>query len=167
MQGNSRALKKGTNPNHNKHVPSSPPTQDGEANYWSAGTSQQQAVPQPPNPSSPKRKRGQPAVDASDPTPVAKENLSVPEGGDIDLGMLDQEAFARVIASGQQQQNQPEPLDQDRDAGEDEDEDEPDIVDDVTYRPSGVGLGEDADPIWSLRMSCLPVLDILVIIRFW
>src|SRR5271167_3048197 len=116
---------------------------------------------QQPTPTSPKRKRGHAAIDASDPTPVAKQHLPVREGGDIDLGMLDQEAFARVIASGQQQQ--PTPIEQpSKDVEEDEEEDGPDVVDDVTYHPSVVGLAESADPIWNLRMACLPVLDIFV-----
>jgi hypothetical protein len=97
---------------------------------------------------------------SSDPTPVVKQHLSVREGGDIDLRMLDQEAFARVIASGQQQQQQTS-LDAPK-IDDEEDEDEvPEVVDDVTYRPSGT-IGEGADPIWALRMTCLPVLDVFV-----
>jgi hypothetical protein len=94
---------------------------------------------------------------SADPTPVVKQHLSVREGGDIDLGMLDQEAFARVIASGQQQTSLDGPK-----VDEEEDEDDvPEVVDDVTYRPSGT-IGEGADPIWALRMTCLPVLDVFV-----
>jgi hypothetical protein len=114
---------------------------------------------QQPTPTSPKRKRGHPSIDTSDPPPVAKPQLSIREGGDIDLGMLDQEAFARVIASGQQQPTPIEPPSKDVDEDE---EDGPDVVDDVTYHPSAVGLTESADPIWNLRMACLPVLDIFV-----
>jgi hypothetical protein len=73
--------------------------------------------------------------------------------------MLDQEAFARVIATGQQQPTPIEPPSKDVDEDE---EDGPDVVDDVTYHPSAVGLTESADPIWNLRMACLPVLDIFV-----
>ena len=114
-------------------------------------------------PISPKRKRGHATIDASDPTPIAKPHLSVRDG-DIDLGMLDQEAFARVIASGQQQQqNHPASIEQpSKDAEEDEEEDGHEAVDDATYHPSAVGLAESADPIWNLRMACLPVLDIFV-----
>ena len=114
-------------------------------------------------PTSPKtRKRGRTAIDGSDSTPVAKEHLSVREGGDIDLGMLDQEAFARVIASGPQTSIPPvdvhEPT---KDVVEEADEEDvAEVTDDVTYRPSGVPDG--ADPIWSLRMTCLSVLDIFV-----
>jgi len=116
---------------------------------------------QQPTPASPKRKRGHASIDTSDPAPVAKH---VREGGDIDLGMLDQEAFARVIASGQQQQ--PTPIEPpSKDADEDEEEDGHDVVDDVTYHPSAVGLAESADPIWNLRLACLPVLDILVSLK--
>ena len=114
----------------------------------------QTAMHQPP-PTSPKRKRGQAGLDASDPTPVAKQHLSVREGGDIDLGMLDQEAFARVIASGQQQNQPMQQL-------EEEEEDGHEVVDDAIYRPSGVALVDGADPIWSLRLTCLPTLDIFV-----
>jgi len=81
--------------------------------------------------------------------------------------MLDQEAFARVIASGQQSAippTEPIPIEPPaKDVGEEPDEEEgAEVTDDVTYRPSGVPDG--SDPIWSLRMTCLPVLDILVII---
>ena len=115
----------------------------------------QAAMHQPP-PTSPKRKRGQASLDAAEPTPVAKQHLSVREGGDIVLGMLDQEAFARVIASGEQQ-NQPT-----QQMTEEEEEEGPDVVDDAIYRPSGVGVGDGADSIWSLRLTCLQVLDIFV-----
>jgi hypothetical protein len=113
-------------------------------------------------PTSPKRsKRGHAAIDAPDPTPVSKQHLSVRDGGDIDLGILDQEAFARVIASGQQQQPPEASIEQHKDGEEEEEEHEG--VDDVTYHPSAVGLAESSsDPISSLRMACLPVLDILV-----
>ena len=119
---------------------------------------------QPATPTSPRRKRGHAAIDASDSTPVAKQPLSVRDGGDIDLGMLDQEAFARVIASGQQPQ--PTPIDQPSKDVDEEEEDGPDVVDDVTYHPSTVGLAESGDPIWNLRMACLPVLDIFVSLKF-
>ena len=114
-------------------------------------------------PTSPKsRKRGRTAADATDSTPVAKQHPSVPEdGADIDLGMLDQEAFARVMASGQQSGiPTTESMEQPKDVFEADEEDGPEVADDVTYRPSGMPDG--ADPIWSLRMTCLPVLDIFV-----
>jgi len=125
-------------------------------------------------PTSPKRKRGAAAVDGADPTPVAKQHLSVREGGDIDLGMLDQEAFARVIASNQQQQEQQQQqqqlqqqsaspmVEQQRSAEDEEEEEGPEIVDDVTYQPSSIEVPEGADPVWSLRMTCLPALDLFV-----
>lgn len=132
MNAISRALKKGIPIHHLR-----PTDLVGEAAKTTA-------------PTSPKtRKRGRAAVDGPDPTPVAKQHLS--EGGDIDLGMLDQEAFARVIA----EQSVP-PAEPAKEAEEAEEE----VTDDVTYRPSGVPDG--ADPIWSLRMTCLPVLDIIV-----
>jgi hypothetical protein len=71
------------------------------------------------------------------------------------MEMLDQEAFARVIASGQHQP----PMAIEGNDGE-EGEEEPDGVDDATYHPSTEVEG--VDPIWSLRMACLPVLDIFV-----
>jgi hypothetical protein len=98
-------------------------------------------------------------MDAPDPTPVAKQHLLVREGGDIDLGMLDQEAFARVIASGQQSQSS---LNRGKSVDDEDDEnDSPEQAEDIIYHPSGV-LSEGADPIWTLRMTCLPVLDIIV-----
>ena len=102
---------------------------------------------------------GHDAVDASDfPMPVAKHLMVQTEGGDIDLGVLDQEAFARVMATGQETAIPPaEPM---NDVAEAEEEEGAEVTDDVTYRPSG--LPDGADPIWSLRMTCLPVLDILV-----
>lgn len=103
-------------------------------------------------------------MDGPDPTPVAKQPLP---SGDIDLGVLDQDALARVIVSGQQQQNQNTPI---NGAGKDvEDEDEEDGLEDVTYRPSAAGLTDNPDPIWSLRMACVPVLDIFVLtfIKLW
>jgi hypothetical protein len=72
--------------------------------------------------------------------------------------MLDQEAFARAIASGQHT----EPLPVAPINAAEEEEEETEVVDDVTYRPSGVGPIDAADPIASLRLTCLPVLDILV-----
>jgi hypothetical protein len=120
-------------------------------------------------PTSPRRTRASVAVETMEPTPVAKQHLAAREGGDIDLGVLDQEAFARVIASNQQQQQQqsqapaqqaapiaeaPRAIEEDEDEGQD-------IVDDVTYEPSHP-LPEGAEPVWALRMTCLPVLDILV-----
>lgn len=104
--------------------------------------------------------RGRNAVDASDlPMPVAKQHLMVQaEGGDIDLGVLDQEAFARVMATGQETAIPlAEPM---NDVAEEDEEDGAEVTDDVAYRPSGVPDG--GDPIWSLRMTCLPVLDIIV-----
>lgn len=73
--------------------------------------------------------------------------------------MLDQEAFARAIAS--EQHSEPLPVVPSNTAEEEEEEDT-EIVDDVTYRPSGVGPTDGTDPIGSLRLTCLPVLDILV-----
>jgi hypothetical protein len=113
---------------------------------------------------SPKRKRGHATVDSSDTAAIAKQHLSAHEG-DIDLGMLDQEAFARVIASGQQvpvpsqaTTDHPHPSKE----GEEEEEDYADEVgEDVTYHPSNILLAS-GDPISYLRLSCLPVLDILV-----
>jgi len=88
----------------------------------------------------------------------------------MDLGMLDQEAFARVIASASASGQQPHALvagpAQDvleapaRDGG-DEDEATREI-EDATYFPSQIKIDETTDPIGSLRMVCLPVLDILV-----
>ena len=81
--------------------------------------------------------------------------------------MLDQEAFARVIASGQQPvavQSQSTTVDHHPPTKEAEEEEEDyagEIVEDVTYHPSGVLL-PDGDPISNLRLSCLPILDILV-----
>ena len=79
--------------------------------------------------------------------------------------MLDQEAFARVIASGEQPAISPlEHIEPAKDVVEEADEEEGvEVTDDVTYRPSGVPDG--ADPTWSLRMTCLPVLDIFVCTR--
>ena len=94
-------------------------------------------------------------------TPVAKQHLSEREGGDIDIGMLDQEAFARVIASGQATQAQTT-LPQQMAVMEPDDDEGNEVVDDSIYRPSGVEVPEGADPIWSLRLTCLPVLDIFV-----
>jgi len=117
----------------------------------------------------PKRKRGHASVDAPETPVVGKQYSSVREGADIDLGMLDQEAFARVIEAGQQQQPiQPPSVDQLHPKGpeeENEEDDGPDVADDVTYRPSAIGL-EGADPVWSLRMTCLPALDIFVSFLF-
>jgi hypothetical protein len=112
---------------------------------------------------SPKTRRGQAVLETPVPvesTPVAKQHLSEREGGDIDIGILDQEAFARVIASGQANQV-PSSIPQ-MGAMEEEEEEGNEVVDDAIYRPSGVQLPEDADPIWSLRLTCLPVLDIFV-----
>jgi hypothetical protein len=121
---------------------------------------QQQQQPSPATvPTSPKRKRGHPVLDTHEQTTIAKQYLSAQEGGDINLGILDQEAFARAIASGQQS----EPLSViPRNVEEEEEEEGPEMVDDVTYRPSGVGPADGADPIWGLRLTCLPVLDTLV-----
>jgi hypothetical protein len=103
------------------------------------------------------------AVDTADTTLVAKQRLSGREGEDIDLGVLDQEAFARVIALGQDQaQNQNPSVDPPKDGQEDEEDEDAEVVDDVTYRPSNLAL-TDTDPVWSLRMVCLPVLDIFVL----
>ena len=127
------------------------------------------AAGQPQQPSSPRlRKRGRASIDASDATHVAKQHLTARAEGDMDLGMLDQEAFARVIASASGQQPQAlvagpatdrlEPPERDV-----EDEEEgPHEVEDATYFPSEMRIDETTDPIGSLRMACLPVLDILV-----
>jgi len=111
------------------------------------------------HPTSPKRKRGHAVIETPGPTPVPKQDVSGREGGDIDLEMLDQEAFARVIASGQHHQAPAATVDND---GEEEEEGH-EGVDDATYHPSTEAEGADgADPIWNLRMACLPVLDIFV-----
>src|ERR1700736_71753 len=120
MQAIQRALKKGPVPLDLSHEMMLTETGEG-------------AVAQPA-PTSPKRKRRAAALDAPEPTPVAKQHLSVREDGDIDLGMLDQEAFARVIASEQQQQSQPATDHKSMDE-EDDEGDGPVVVDDVTYRP--------------------------------
>jgi hypothetical protein len=113
-------------------------------------------------PTSPKTRRGHAAMEAAvESTPVAKQHLSEREGGDIDIGMLDQEAFARVIASGQATQAQTT-LPQQMAVMEPDDDEGNEVVDDSIYRPSGVEVPEGADPIWSLRLTCLPVLDIFV-----
>ena len=96
---------------------------------------------------------------------TTNQKSAVREGGDIDLGMLDQEASAPVLASGQQQQqNQTPSLDQQHKGAEEDEEDEEHVTaEDVAYRPSAVGLEDNADPIWRLRLACLPILDILVL----
>ena len=81
----------------------------------------------------------------------------------MDLSMLDSEAFARVIASGQQQQDHNlnhTSVDEEMNDGESlHDAD----VDDTTYRPSGVALAlQGLDPVFALRLDCLPVLDVFV-----
>jgi hypothetical protein len=161
MNAISRALKKGTHPSHLLFLssPKCPPRCPKKSQLTGiVGEAGKTTTPTSPK----TRKRGRTAVDGSDSTPVAKQHLSVREGGDIDLGMLDQEAFARVIASGQQPGISPlEHIEPPKDVVEEADEEEgAEVTDDVTYRPSGVPDG--ADPIWSLRMTCLPVLDILV-----
>jgi hypothetical protein len=83
----------------------------------------------------------------------------------MNLGVLDQEAFARV-ASGQQPQaiveaplaEMPEPVARD----EGNEEDASDVIDDARYFPSTMRMDEATDPIGSLRMACLPALDIFV-----
>jgi hypothetical protein len=152
MNAISRALKKGTHPSQSIRCPKKSQL------TGNVGEAAKTTVPTSPK----TRKRGRTAVDGPDSTQVAKQHLSVREGGDIDLGMLDQEAFARVIASGQQPGISPlEHIEPAKDVVEEADEEEgAEVTDDVTYRPSGVPDG--ADPIWSLRMTCLPVLDILV-----
>lgn len=113
-------------------------------------------------PTSPKTRRGYVAIETSvESTSVAKQHLSEQEGGDIDIGMLDQEAFARVIASGQATQV-PRTMPQQMAAMDADDDEGNEIVDDSIYQPSGVELPEGADPIWTLRLTCLPVLDIFV-----
>jgi hypothetical protein len=159
MKAISRALKKGTHPSH-LFIHSSPPRCPKKLQLTGiVGEAAKTTAP----PTSPKtRKRGRTAVDEPDSTQVAKQHLSVREGGDIDLGVLDEEAFARVIASGEQPAISPlEHIEPVKDVVEEADEEEgAEVTDDVTYRPSGVPDG--ADPIWSLRMTCLPVLDIFV-----
>jgi hypothetical protein len=84
----------------------------------------------------------------------------------MDLDTLDQEGFARVIASGQQPQatveaptaEMPEPV-----ARDDEDDEEASReIEDATYLPSTMRMDEITDPIGSLRMACLPALDVFV-----
>jgi hypothetical protein len=123
---------------------------------------------QQPQPTSPRRtKRGHASVDASDATQVAKQHLTARAEGDMDLGMLDQEAFARVIASASGPQPQalvavpPDVLEPPAGDGEDEDEGSHE-VEDATYFPSQMRIDEKTDPVGSLRMACLPVIDILV-----
>ena len=75
------------------------------------------------------RKREHAVLDASDYTSIAPQDLSVKgRGGVAELGMLDQEAFARVIASGQQSAIPPtEPIPIEpaaKDVGEEPDEEE-------------------------------------------
>jgi hypothetical protein len=88
----------------------------------------------------------------------------------MDLGMLDQEAFARVIASASGQQTQPlvpgpaNVLEPPAEDGEDEEEASHD-VEDATYFPSQMRIDEKTDPVGSLRMACLPVLDIFVCVH--
>jgi hypothetical protein len=82
----------------------------------------------------------------------------------MDLSMLDSEAFARVIASGQQQQHHnlthPTIVDEEMD---DDESLRVAKVDDTTYRPSGVGLAlQGLDPVFAVRLDCLPVLDVYV-----
>jgi hypothetical protein len=78
--------------------------------------------------------------------------------------MLDQEAFARVIASGQQPQALVTGLTEvlEPPAGDVEDEEEAHEVEDATYFPSQTRIDEKTDPVGSLRMACLPILDIFV-----
>jgi len=78
--------------------------------------------------------------------------------------MLDEEAFARVIASSGQQDAQGAVIpSQVPRVIEEEEEEAPVTMEDLTYRPSEI-VGEGADPVWRMRMVCLPVLDIFVII---
>jgi hypothetical protein len=163
MKAISRALKIGTKltlPTLDKltYVPQGDTQSLSAAHPMASNTSTR--GPHSAGTTSPKRKRGQ-ASDAtgSDVTPVAKEHLSLRDKEDNDLGMLDQEAFARVLASSQRQQTERQQQEQkDEEEGEEEEHVE---MDDVTYQPS-MGLPEGADPTWSLRMVCLPVLDIFV-----
>jgi hypothetical protein len=74
---------------------------------------------------------------------------------DVDeLGMFGQEAFARVIV--QELTSSSGAIESVRD---DEEEAEEEVEDDVAYRPE---LTEMVDPVLSLRISCLHVLDIFV-----
>jgi hypothetical protein len=101
------------------------------------------------------RKREHAVLDASDYTSMAPQDLSVKGGrGVAELGMLDQEAFARVIV--QEINSSSAPIESVRE-GEEEGEEE--VEDDVANRP---GLTEVVDPVLSLRISCLPVLEIFV-----
>lgn len=172
MNAITRALKKGTiHLPGNDPVPALPTAQPTHhsANTIPTGdaTAQAPAQQQPPQPPSPRRgKRGHAAIDPSDPTHVAKQHLTARADGDMDLGMLDQEAFARVMASGQQPQALvaaplPEMLEPPARDGED-DEDASHEIEDATYFPSTMRIDETADPIGSLRLACLPVLDIFV-----
>ena len=101
------------------------------------------------------RKQENAVLDASDYTSSASQDLSVKGGGGVaELGMLDQEAFARVIVEGLISSSAAiESLREGEEQGEEE------VEDDVAYCP---GLTEVVDPVLSLRISCLPVLDIFV-----
>jgi hypothetical protein len=71
-----------------------------------------------------------------------------------------------VIASASGQQPQvvvgpPDVLEPPAADGEDEEEASHE-VEDATYFPSQMRIDEKTDPAGSLRMACLPVLDILV-----
>ena len=84
----------------------------------------------------------------------------------MDLGVLDHEAFARVMASAQQAQAvvaapPPEVIEPPAQDGDDEAEASHEI-EDASYYPSTMGMDEITDPIARLRMACLPVLDIFV-----
>jgi hypothetical protein len=103
------------------------------------------------------RKRENAELDASDYTSIAPQDLSVKGGGGVaELGMLGQEAFARVIV--QELISSSAAIESVRE-GEEEAEEEVEDAEDVAYRP---GLTEVVDPVLSLRISCLPVLDIFV-----
>ena len=100
-------------------------------------------------------KREHAVLDASDYTSIAPQDLSVKGGGGFsELGIFDQEAFAGVIV---QEPNSSSAAIESVREGEEEGEEE--VEDDVAYRP---GLTEVVDPVLSLRISCLPVLDICV-----
>jgi len=124
----------------------------------------QQRPPQPPSPRRPKR--GHAALEASDATHGAKQHLTERSDGGVDLGVLDHEAFARVMASAQQAQAvvaapPPEVIEPPTRAGDDEAETSHEI-EDAGYFPSTMEVDETIDPVTRLRMTCLPVLDLFV-----
>jgi len=173
-----RALKKGTihlPRNHRRPVLSClalPARQHADHNANTVATgepSQQPAMQQgPPQPPSPRRpKRGHAALEASDATHIAKRHLPERGDGGVDLGVLDHEAFARVMASAQQAQAgvaapPPEVIEPPPTRDGDDQAEASHEVEDVSYFPSTMAMDETIDPVTRLRMTCLPVLDLFV-----